>query len=161
MLEELINLVKEHAGEVINNNPAVPDQHNEAVAAEAGNSILGGLKNMISGGQAGDVLNLFSHPEQVSSNPAVQNISGTFVQNIVSKFGIDPAAASGIASGLIPGVLQHLVQKTNDTTDSGFSLENVLGHLTDGQGVQGLLGQLGQGGGVGGVVNSLKGLFGK
>ncbi len=159
MLDSIINLVREHAGDAIVNNPAIPNDQNEAVTAEAGNSILEGLKNMISQGQAQDVLSLLSHPSgDFQSHPAVQNISAGFIQNLVSKFGIDPAAASGAASNLIPTVLQHLVSKTNDTTDSSFSLENIAGQLTGGQGLQGLLGSLGQGGGAG-VMDKLKGLF--
>jgi hypothetical protein len=159
MLESIINLVREHAGAAIVDNPAIPNEHNEAVTAEAGNSILEGLKNMISQGKAQDVLSLLSHPSgDFQSHPAVQNISTGFIQNLVSKFGIDPAAASGVASNLIPTVLQHLVSKTNDTTDSSFSLENIAGQLTGGQGLQGLLGSLGQGGGAG-VMDKLKGLF--
>jgi hypothetical protein len=159
MLESIINLVREHAGDAVINNPAIPNGHNEAVTAEAGNSILEGLKNMISQGQAQDVLSLLSHPSgDFQSHPAVQNISAGFIQNLVSKFGIDPSAASGVASNLIPTVLQNLVNKTNDTTDSSFSLENIAGQLTGGQGLQGLLGSFSQGGGAG-VMDKLKGLF--
>ena len=116
-----------------------------------------GLQQMIAGGQANDVLSLFSHPsEDLSAHPAVQAISSGFVQNLVSKFNINPSAASGIASSLIPTVLQQLVRKTNDTADNSFNLEHLLGNLTGGQGVQGLLGSLGQ---AGGVMDKLKGLF--
>lgn len=161
MLEDIINLVKEHAGEAIVNNPAIPNENNEAVTAAAGSSILDGLKNMISQGKAQDVLNLFSHPgADVQSNPAVQTISAGFVQNLVGKLGIDPAAAGGVAANLIPNVLQSLVHKTNDTADSSFSLESILGHLTGGQGIQGILGSL-TGGEGGGVMDKIKGLFGK
>src|ERR1700754_3013977 len=159
MLENILNLVREHANEAVVNNPAIPNEHNEDVTTEAGNSIMEGLKNMISQGQAQDVLNMFSHPAgDFQSNPAVQNISSGFIQNLVQKFGIDPAAASGVASNLIPTVLQQLVHKTNDTADSSFNLESILGHLTGGQGLQGLLGSFGQGGGAG-VMDKLKGLF--
>ena len=159
MLENIINLVRENAGEAIVNNPAIPNEHNEAVTEEAGSSIVDGLKNMIAQGQSQDVLNLFSHPSgDFQSNPAVQSISGGFIQNLVQKFGIDPSAAGNVASNLIPTVLQNLVHKTNDTADSSFNLENILGHLTGGQGLQGLLGSLGQGGGAG-VLDKIKGLF--
>ena len=162
MLEDIISLVKQHAGDAINNNPAIPDEHNDAVAAEAGNSILDGLKNMIARGQAQDVLSLFSHPEtDLQNHPAVQNISNGFIQNLVGKFGLDPSVASSVASNLIPNVMQSLTQKANNTADSHFNLEGILGQLTGGQGgVQGLLGGLTGSGEGGGVVNKLKGLFG-
>jgi hypothetical protein len=155
MLEDIINLVKQHAGSAIVENPAIPNEQNDAVTAEAGSSIVDGLKGLIASGNAQDVLSLFSHPaSDMQSNPAVQQISGGFIQNLVGKFGIDPQAASGVAGSLIPQVLQSLVHKTNDTADSSFSMESIFGHLTDGQGVQGLLGGLG-----GGVMDKLKGLF--
>jgi hypothetical protein len=159
MLENILNLVREHAGEAIVNNPAIPNENNEAVTAEAGNSIMEGLQNMISQGKAQDLLSMFSHPSgDFQSNPAVQNISGGFIQNLISKFGINPSAATGVASTLIPTVLQNLVHKTNDTADSSFSLESILGNLTGGQGLEGLIGSIGQGGGAG-VMDKLKGLF--
>jgi hypothetical protein len=158
MLEDIINLVKQHAGAAIVDNPAIPNEQNEAVTAEAGSSILDGLKGLISEGKAQEVLGLFSHPSSdMASNPAVQQISGGFVQNLVSKFGLDASAANGVAGNLIPQVLQSLVHKTNDTADSSFSMEGIFGHLTGGQGIQGLLGGLTQGGGS--VVDKLKGLF--
>jgi hypothetical protein len=159
MLDDIINLVKQHAGEAIINNPAIPNENNEAVTAEAGSSIMDGLKGLISEGRSQDVLNLFSHTgTDLQSNPAVQNISGGFIQNLIGKFGLDPAAAQGVAGNLIPQVMQSLVHKTNDTADSSFNLENILGNLTNGQGVQGLLGSLTQGQG-GGAMDTIKGFF--
>jgi len=159
MLDDIINLVKQHAGDAIINNPAIPNEHNEAVTAEAGSSIVDGLKGLISQGRSQEVLDLFSHPgTDFQSNPAVQNISGGFIQNLVGKFGLDPAVAGGVAGNLIPQVLQNLVHKTNDTTDNSFSLESILGNLTNGQGIQGLLGGLTQGQG-GGAIDAIKGFF--
>ena len=160
MLENLIDLIKQHAGDAIVNNPAIPNSQHDAAIAEAGNSIIGTLKNMISSGNGQDVLNLLQNQgSNVASNPAVQNISGNFVQSLMSKFGLDQGAASGIAANLIPNVLQSLVHKTNDPNDSSFNLEGIIGHLTGGQGIQGILGSLGQGG-AGGIMDKIKGLFG-
>ena len=50
MLENLLDLVKQHAGSAIIDNPAIPNQHNEAAISEAGNSIMDGLKKMIASG---------------------------------------------------------------------------------------------------------------
>ena len=160
MLEELINLVKEHAGTAVISNPAIPDQHNDTVVAEAGSSILDGLKNMVNGGQAQEVLNLFNHPGgDISANPAVQNISGSFIQNIMNKCGLDQATASNVAGNLIPNVLQHLVQQTNTPgANSSFNLQGMLGQLTGGQGLQGIIGSLEQGG-AGGMMDKVKGMF--
>lgn len=160
MLENLINLVREHAGEAIINNPAVPNEQNEAVITAASHSIEGGLQNMISQGKLQDLLSLFHNGVgNTSNNPAVQNISESFVQNLVSKFGLDKAAAGGIASNLIPNVLQHLVSKTNDPADKSFNLEGIINHLTNGQGLNNLLGGLTGNNVAEGLMDKVKGLF--
>ena len=161
MLENLIDLVKQHAGDAIINNPAIPDSQNNAAVTEAGNSIVNGLKEMISQGKAQDVLSLLQgHGGNIASNPAVQNISGGFVQSLINKFGLGQNQANGIASSLIPNVIQSLVHKTNDPNDSSFNLEAIVSHLTGGQGnLQTLLGNLTQG--SGGIMDKVKGLFGQ
>jgi uncharacterized protein YidB (DUF937 family) len=150
MLENLINLIEQHAGNAVINNPAVPNEQNNAVISEAGNSIVGTLKNMVSQGNLQDVMNLFHNSGNVSSNPATQNITGNFVQSLMDKFGLDQNAASGVASNLIPNVLQSLVHKTNDPNDSSFNLQGIISQLTSGQ----------EGGIGGGVLDKIKGMFG-
>jgi hypothetical protein len=69
----------------------------------------------------------------------------------MSKFGLDQNAANGVASNLIPNVLQSLVQKTNNPNDNSFDLQGIISHLTSGN-------QASAAGG--GVLNEIKGLFG-
>jgi hypothetical protein len=162
MLEKLLDLIRQHAGNTIINNPAIPDSQNDAAVSEAGNSIVNGLKDMISQEKAQDVLSLLQGKGgNIASNPAVQNISNGFVQSLISKFGLGLVEANGIASNLIPNVIQSLVHKTNDPNDSSFSIEGILSHITGGQpvGLQGLLGNLTQSGEAG-IVDKIKGLFG-
>jgi hypothetical protein len=160
MLENLIDLIKQHAGSAIINNPAIPNSQNDAAVAETGNSIISSLKNMISSGNGQDVLNLLQGKGgDIATNPAVQNISSVFVQSLMNKFGLDQNTANGIAGNLIPNVLQSLVNKTNDPNDSSFNLEGIISHLTAGQGIQGIVSSLEQGGGAG-IMDKIKGLFG-
>jgi len=151
MLDNLINLIWQHAGNAIINNPAIPNEQNNAVISEAGNSIVGTLKNMISQGNMQDVMNLFHNSGNLSSNPATQNISGNFVQALMDKFGLDQNAASGVAGDLIPNVLQSLVHKTNDPNDSSFNVQGIISQLASGQ-------EAGMGAGV---LDKIKGMFGQ
>ncbi len=169
MLENLLDLIKQNAGNAIIDNPAIPNQHNDAAISEAGNSIVDGLKKMISSGNTQDVVNLFNHQGgDIANNPAAQQISGGFIQNLMDKFGLDKGAASGIAGNLIPQVLQKLVHKTNDPNDKSFDIQGILGQLTNGQqggsgfDLQGLIGQFTGGGNAGGagIMDKVKGLFG-
>lgn len=188
MLENLIDLVKGQAGDAIVNNPAIPNDRNEEAIAETGNSIAGGLQNILAGGGLKDVLKLFGGQEGTNSaNPVVQNISGDVIQNLMKKFGIDQQAASGIAGNLVPNVLQQLVSKTNDPNDKSFDIQGIFNQLSGGKSqgfdIQGLLGKVTQGGldkdgdgdtdlqdvmamfsgggqgGGGGVLDTVKGLF--
>lgn len=185
MLDNLINLVREQAGDSIINNPAVPNEQNEQVIAEAGSSITGGLQNMLAGGGLQDVLKLFGGQDQpTSNNPVVQNVSGNVIQQLMSKFGLDQQAASGIAGKMVPDVLRKLVSKTNDPNDNSFDIQGIFNHLsggkTQGTNIQGLLGKftggsldkdgdgdvdmqdvtaMFSGGQAGGLLDSVKGFF--
>ena len=160
MLENLISLIRDQAGNSVINNPAVPNDQNEAVIAEAGQSITGGLQKLISQGNLQSVLSLFENGTNgVQNHPAVQSISGNLVQQLVEKFGLNQSAATGVASGLIPSVLQSLVHKTNDPADNRFNLQSILSHLGGEQGIEVLLGGLGGNSQPGGVLNKVKELF--
>lgn len=165
-----MDLVRQNAGDAVINNPAVPNEHNDAVVAEAGHSIIGGLKNMISQGNVQDVIGLFQQRGgDITATPAAQQLQGGFIQNLMDKFGLDKGAAGGVANNLLPQVLEKFVHKTNDPNDSSFNIQGIVQQLGGGAGVgngsfdlQGLIGQFTQGdNGGGGVLDSIKGVFGR
>lgn len=150
MLENLLSLVKEHAGDAIINNPAIPNERNDDAIQEAFGSIFSGLKGAMANGGAANISSLFSDHQNIASSPIAQNIQGGFVESLVSKFGINGAQASSIASSLIPTVLQKFAHKTNDPNDSSFDLQGIIGSLTgDGQ----------TAGGGGGLMDMVKGFM--
>lgn len=171
MFDNLLDLIKQQAGSAIVNNPAIPDQHNDAAITEAGNSIIGELKNMIASGNTQSVADLFNHQGgNIANTPAAQQISGNFIQTLMNKFGLGQNEASGIAGNLIPSVLEKFVHKTNDPNDSSFNIQSIIAHLTGGNAagggfdIQGLLNRFTGGGatqGGGGIMDTLKGLMGK
>lgn len=163
MLENLLDLVKQHAGTAIIDNPAIPNERNDEAVEVASSSIFDGLKNAASNGNISDIMSMFSGGS-TANNAVSQNIQGGFIQNLMDKFGLDQNAASGVAGGLIPSVLQNLVHKTNDPNDNSFDLQGILSKVGGGNfDVQGLIGKFTGGGeqSGGGIMDSLKGLFGK
>lgn len=146
MLDQLTNLVKQYAGDAVINNPAIPNDKNDAVINEASNSIVGGLKNILSSGNAQDILNMFSGRQSVTNSPVTANISGGLIQNLMDKFGINHTAASGVAGKLVPNVMQSMVNKTNDPNDKSFDIQGIFNSLsggsTSGFNVQALLNKL-------------------
>jgi len=133
MLENLLDLIKQHAGNAIVDNPAIPNEHNDAAIAVAGTSITDALKGMIASGNTQDVVNLFNHQGgDIANTPAAQQISGNFIQNLMNKFGLGQGAASSIAASVIPIVLQKLVHKTNDPNDNSFNIQSIVTSLLAG-----------------------------
>ena len=141
MLEELFNLVKGAAGETVINNPDVPNEHNDAVVAEATNTVASGLRNMVAGGGLQSILSLFGNNQQpgnansqsLLNNPIVNMMIGHFSGKLVSKYNMNGSQASGVANNLIPDVISNLIHKTNDPNNSSFSIENLLNSITGGQ----------------------------
>jgi uncharacterized protein YidB (DUF937 family) len=164
MLENLLALVKEHAGDAIVNNTAVPNEKNDAAIETTTNSIVDTLKNQLSNGNLSDLTSLFQNG--AASSGIMNTIGGEVAKSLSAKLGIDQGAASGIASSLIPQVMNTLVKKTNDPNDSSFDLQGIIGSLGGNNSmVSGVMDMLNQGGAKNSSAESLlgaaKGLFGK
>ena len=173
MLKELFDLVKGHATETVINNPEVPNEHNNEVVAEATNTVASGLRNVVAGGGVQSLLNLFGsgggNKKSLLSNPIVSMMMGHFAGKLMNKFGLNNNQANKVSGNLIPDVLGSLINKTNDPSDPGFNLENLLGSITgnksgqaSGGGIGDLLKQFNGGaqGGGGGIMDIIKSLAG-
>ena len=145
MFEQLLSLVKENAGDAIVNNPAIPNEHNDAAINTAATGIMDHLKTAMSSGGVDGITNLFKGGN-VAGNPMVGNISNGVAQNLMSKFGIDSNQAGGIVQSLIPVVMSKFVNKTNDPNDKSFDMQGIIGSLTSG--------------GAGGLLGGIKNVFG-
>ena len=184
MFDQLLDLVKKHAGDAIVNNPAIPNEKNEDAINETSGSIASGLQGMLSQGGIKDVLKMFGGQ---GGNSAVSNgISGGLIQNLMDKFGLDKQQAGNVADKVVPGVLDDMVKKTNDPADKSFDIQGIFNSLSGGQtsglNIQGLLSKV-QGGKLdldgdgdtdlqdlmsvvkgggsgGGLMDKVKGLFG-
>lgn len=136
MLKELFDLVKGTAQNSVINNPAIPNEQNNEVIAEATNTVASGFRNIVAGGGVQNLLSLLGGKGQQSggllSNPIVNMMIGHFAGKLMSKYGLGGAQANSVANGLIPEVIGNLINKTNDPNDRGFSLENLLNSITGG-----------------------------
>jgi len=135
MFEQLTDLVKQFGTDAVVNNPAVPNEHNEAVMQEAGGSLLSGLKDMATSGNFGDLAGLLSGKSPIDmSNPVVQELSSKVTGNLGEKFGLSQEAAGGVASGLIPQILSGLVNKAKDPNQPGFNITDLVGAVSGSNG---------------------------
>jgi hypothetical protein len=135
MFEQLTELVKQYGGDAIVNNPAVPNEQNEAVMEEANGSILSGLKDMVASGNVGDLAGMLSGKTPIDmNNPVVAQLAGKVTGNLGEKFGLSPDAAGSVAGGLIPQVLSGLVNKAQDPNQPGFNVQDIIASISNGQG---------------------------
>jgi hypothetical protein len=142
MLEELFNLVKENAKEPVVDSNDIPNDQNDAVVAEATNTVASGLRNMVAGGGLQNIISMFTGGGQqqgqdsksgLMSNPVVSMMIGHFAGKLMSKYNIGGQQANNVASSLIPQVISGLISKTNDPGNSGFSLDGLLNSITGGK----------------------------
>lgn len=153
MLEQLFNLVKEHAGSAVINNPDIPNEQNGVAVGEVTGSIAGGLQNALAGGQFKDVLQLLGgQGGDLESNPLANQLSDNAISSLMNKLGLNKGQAGRIVSSLLPMVLNNLISKTNNPNDKSFDLQGIFNSLTGGKtgglDLRNLLGKVTQGGGL-------------
>ena len=156
MLKELFDLVKGEATETVINNPDVPNQYNNDVVAEATNTVASGLRNVVAGGGVQNVLSMFggnTNKKSLLSNPIVSMMMGHFASKLMNKFRMGPSQANNLSGNLIPNVLGSLINKSNDSNNSAFSLEKLLASITGGRSNE----VAPQGGGLGGLLKQFNG----
>jgi hypothetical protein len=140
MFEQLSQLVQQFGNDTVVKNDAIPNEQNEAVMSEASNSILSGLQKIASEGGAEQLAGLFQgNNAQDASNPVVQKLTEQLTGNLGEKFGLDNAAASGVAGSLIPKVLGSLIGKAKDSNDSSFQVSDLVNAISGGSGNSGLM----------------------
>jgi hypothetical protein len=127
-----MDLVRKHTGTAVNDNPAIPNDKNEVVTEQAGNSIVDTLKNALGSGRIADVLGYFkkggNDPDDIV-NEATSNYS----QDLQSKHGLDEAQAREVAGQVVPQTMNELAAKTADPNDKGFNIQDIFNKLSGGK----------------------------
>lgn len=129
MFENLINLVRQNAGDAVISNPSIPNEKNEAAVETAGGSIMATLKNALAGGKLNDVLSFFKNGRQ-GSPELVQEATDNYAQDLQNNLGLTPAEASKTAAGLVPQTMQQLATKTADPSDNSFNIQDIFNKLS-------------------------------
>ncbi|AJX15220.1 YidB family protein [Burkholderia ubonensis] len=107
-----------------------------SAALEFINNQPGGLNGLIEkfkAGGAGDIIGSWvgTGENQPISADALQNVLGSdAIGALASKFGVDPAQASGILAQVLPHVVNHATPNGEVPADGQVDTSNVLGTLT-------------------------------
>ena len=136
MLDEILNLVKEH----FNANPeaaaAIPEDQKDAVHQEIANHITNTLATQAP--QEGGIGGLLSKLQSgmASGGTMASAVEGGLAGTLANKFGLPPVITGAIA-GILPGLLQKFANKVKDPNDSSVtesSLSDSLSKLGGGIG---------------------------
>lgn len=164
MIDQLIKLVQQNAGDEIVQNPAIPNQYNDEAVREVGMEINDGMAREAREGDIQNMMSVFKGNTAggLTSNPMVKSIISNVTAKLAAKFGLPPEKANQIAASLIPKVLNQFINKTNDPNDREFDLQDVLKNLTGNSNIGDLMGQFtGSGNKSSGLGETLGGLFNK
>ncbi|KVD36306.1 YidB family protein [Burkholderia ubonensis] len=107
-----------------------------SAALEFINNQPGGLNGLIEkfkAGGAGDIIGSWvgTGENQPISTDTLQNVLGSdAIGALASKFGVDPAQASGILAQVLPHVVNHATPNGEVPADGQVDTSNVLGTLT-------------------------------
>jgi hypothetical protein len=161
MIDQLINLVKQSAGDEIERNPAIPNEQNGEAMREVGNEISSGLEREAKQGNVQNLVAMFKGNTSggLTSNPMIQSIVAGVASKLGAKFGVSPEKANQIASAIVPKVLNQFINKTNDPNDKEFDLQDVLKNLTGNSNIGDLMSQF-SGSQKGGLGEAIGGMFG-
>jgi len=149
MLDGILDLIKDHAQEVVE-KAGVPADKQEAAVETTASTIVDGLKDNLSLDNVSSIMGLFggeSSSSAIASNPIVSSIQTSVVSALSSKVGLSPAIANTIASAVVPALMGMLSKKSNDSNDS-FDFGSLLESFTGGNS-----------GGTGGVIGDILGKF--
>jgi len=162
MIDQLINLVRQNAGDEIERDPAIPNERNDEAMREVGNEINEKLTTEAQGGNVQNLLSMIKGQNSggLTGNPMIQSMIAGVASRFAAKFGIPPEKAAQIASTVVPKVLNQFINKTNDPNDKEFDLQDVLKNFTGNANIGDLLSGFG-GTQKGGLGETIGGMFGK
>jgi len=166
MLDQLVKLVEQNAGDAIVKNQAIPNQFNNAAIQEVAGSIFNSMKGQMAQGNLKQVASMFqgkSSATSLTNNPMVGQIISSVASTFASKFGVSQTQAQSIVSGLVPTVMNQFINKTNDPKDNSFDLGDMMKSMSGNSNLDlgSLLGEVSGGNSKSNPLGALGGLAGK
>jgi hypothetical protein len=125
MIQQILELVREHSQDLILENPAIPNEKNESAIALVADSLLGGIKQMASDPSA--ISGLMSG---ASGSGLMQQMIDSAVSRMSSELNISFETANSILSQLLPRVLAGFGSKMADPLNTEFTIHGLIQHLT-------------------------------
>ncbi len=164
--QEIFNVIKTQISGQLNSADLPEGVESDSVSTTAAESVLSGFKNQASSGDLSGIMEMFSGKETAVDNPVMASASNDVVSQLSSKFGLDPAMASGLVAKFMPSVMNAFNSKAGA---GGFDIQSIISQFTSGgigDMVQNFFGDQKSDQNTpakksGGILDMIKGLFGK
>jgi uncharacterized protein YidB (DUF937 family) len=148
MLDQLMDLVRNQAGNAVINNPKIPNEKNDDAVQTGTNSIVATLQSALAGGRLNDVLDFFKSRGS-NDHSLVNEATSNYSRELQGKFGMNANEATDTASKVIPSAMGQLASRAADPNDNGFNIQDIFNQLsggkTSGFDIQNLLSRFGAG----------------
>lgn len=131
MIDQIQQIVSELTEKEVTGNNNISNNLVGDVAKETGSSLMEGLQNAVSGGNMGELMNMFGGTDtnSLTSNPMVKNIIESLTSKLGSNVGLDAGTSSNFASSIIPQIISMVTGKAKS---GDFNISDILGSLTGG-----------------------------
>jgi hypothetical protein len=159
MFDQIINFAKEQLGDKLKSDHGLDDnQHNE-VFSTAQSSVMDTIKSQAMSGNLSGIMNLFNGKESADhgTNAIAGEAHSSVISGLMDKFGFDSDKAGGIASQIIPSIMNRFSSPETGTADDAGDLMKKIGMDGD-SGIMDTISKF-TGGGEGGLMDKVKGLF--
>ncbi|MCD7978733.1 MAG: hypothetical protein LUG51_16935 [Tannerellaceae bacterium] len=147
MLENVLNLIKSHAMDAINNNPEIPEDKKQQTVETTTQAVTDGLKQNLSMSNLGNLKNMLSGgTATATSNPIVDSIKNTVVNALVQKVGLSQGIASTLSSTVVSSIFNAFASKAGQANGGqGLDLGSIMSQFgSNGDSKEGILGTLGK-----------------
>lgn len=131
MIDQIQQIVNQLTEKEVVTNQGISNNLATNVAKETGSSLMEGLQNAVSGGNMGELMNMFNGTDanSLTSNPIVKNIIESLTSKLGANVGLDAGTSGSFASSIIPQVLSMIMGKAKS---GDFNITDILGSLTGG-----------------------------
>jgi|SRR5690625_211985 len=167
MIDQISKIIKQ-VGAKEASDKGIPSDKMSEVTNETKDSIIGGFKEAVSGGNINQITDLFqgdTSASSLASNPMVSGMVTNLVTKLTDRLGLGSGIAKTFATAAVPKILSMLVSKSKDS-DTDFNPMDLISEMGGGSDTAGMLGKLG--GMLGGdkddksgddPLSSIKGMF--
>jgi hypothetical protein len=153
MLDNLIDLAKDHLSGVVTNQPELQNRDTQETARITGQTVLEELMGQAQGGNTSGLMEMLSGQQTTAANPVVSGMIPNVAVKLASRLGISEGTARTLAMVAVPVIMNMMNGQVDQAQKGGLDIGGMLGGLLGGGGLSGLGGL----GNLGGMGNNKKG----